>query len=106
MDISQGLPAEVEILCQDRLLTQKLDCQNVPFRYNCYHEVGHLRRLCPWLMKGLVNCSKADDSPSPLAQGFSPSPPFMDAPQNAKDSMYSRSLLLFDDASINELLFI
>ena len=34
MDISQGLPAEVEILCQDRLLTQKLDCQNVPFHCN------------------------------------------------------------------------
>ena len=31
MDVSLGLPVEVEIICMDRLLIQKLDYLHVPF---------------------------------------------------------------------------
>ena len=47
LDISRGLPTEVEILCKDRLLIQKLDYLHVPFRCNSCRSVGHLRNTCP-----------------------------------------------------------
>ena len=47
MDISRGLLAEVEILCNEHLLIQRLDYLHVPFRCSCCHAVGHLRNSCP-----------------------------------------------------------
>ena len=32
LDITKGLPAEVEILCHERLFTQRLDYLGIPFR--------------------------------------------------------------------------
>ena len=46
MDISVGLPAEVEILCQERLFLQRLDYLNIPFHCSRCREVDHLRREC------------------------------------------------------------
>ena len=43
LDITKGLPAEVEILCQDRLFIQRLDYQGIPFRCSVCRETGHLR---------------------------------------------------------------
>ena len=42
LDISKGLPAEIEILCQERLFIQRLDYQGIPFRYRCCRETDHL----------------------------------------------------------------
>ena len=56
------------------------------------------------LLKGLKNSLQTDVSPSGPAPDFSLTPPSVAAPQDAKHGMYSRSLSLFDDASINELL--
>ena len=47
MDISRGLPTEVEILCNERLLIQRLDYLHVPFRCSCCRTVGHLRNSFP-----------------------------------------------------------
>ena len=38
LDVSHGLPAEVEILCKDRLLVQRLDYLHVPFRCSICRE--------------------------------------------------------------------
>ena len=42
LDVSLGLPAEVEILCGECLFIQKLDYLRVPFRCSIYHETGRL----------------------------------------------------------------
>ena len=52
MDISRGLPAEVEILCNERLLIQRLDYLHVPFKCSCCRSVGHLRNSCPHRFSG------------------------------------------------------
>ena len=66
MYISRGLPAEVEILCNERLLIQRLDYVHVPFRCSCYCSVGHLRNSCPHRFTG-GNKSEMGElrSPSP-----------------------------------------
>ena len=43
IDISRGLPADVEILCKDRLFIQRLDYQGIPFRCSICQDTGHLR---------------------------------------------------------------
>ena len=43
LDVSQGLPAEVEILCGEHLIVQKLDYLRVPFRCSICRETRHLR---------------------------------------------------------------
>ena len=52
MDISQGLPAEVDILCNEHLLIQRLNYLHVPFRCSCCRTVGHLRNSCPHRFSG------------------------------------------------------
>ena len=42
MDVSHGLPTEVEILYKERLLVQKLDYIHVSFRWSWCHDTGHL----------------------------------------------------------------
>ena len=46
MDVSLGLPADVEVLCGECLFIQKLDYLRVPFRCSICHETGHLWRHC------------------------------------------------------------
>ena len=64
MDISRRLPAEVEILCNKRLLIQRLDYLHMPFRCSCCRSVGHLRNSCPQRLVG-GNISDADKLGSP-----------------------------------------
>ena len=52
LDILKGLPAEIEILCWERLFTQRLDYQGIPFRCSCFQETGHLRHACPSFRQG------------------------------------------------------
>ena len=49
LDISLGLPTEVDILCNERLMIQKLDHLHVSFHCRVCHEIGHLQRSCPVL---------------------------------------------------------
>ena len=42
LDISWGLPAKVEVLCNERLLIQKLDYLHVPFRCSSCWSIGNL----------------------------------------------------------------
>ena len=44
MDISVGLPVEVEIPCHEHLFVQRLDYLNIPFRCSRFREFGHLRK--------------------------------------------------------------
>ena len=65
LDISRGLPAEVEILCNERLLIQRLDYLHVPFRCSCRRVVSHLRKACPHrLIGGIFLTSDEKCSPS------------------------------------------
>ena len=54
LDITRGLPAEVEILCHERLFIQRLDFQGIPFRCSVCQETGHLRRDCPSFRRGRI----------------------------------------------------
>ena len=55
-DISMGLLVEVEILCGERLLIQRLDYLHVPFRCSCCRAVGHLWKVCPHrLLEGNIS---------------------------------------------------
>ena len=69
MDISRGLPAEVELLCGERLLIQRLDYLYVPFRCGICRSIGHLRHSFP---KRISVDDPSDTSmyksPSPLAR--------------------------------------
>ena len=42
LDLSTGLPAEVDIICNDRVIRQRIDYLNVPFRCSYCRAVGHL----------------------------------------------------------------
>ena len=42
LDMSNGLMAEIDIICNERTITQKLDYLNAPFRCKACHEIGNL----------------------------------------------------------------
>ena len=44
--------AKIDIIYNERTITQKLDYLNVPFCCNACHEMGNLRSLCPSLLHG------------------------------------------------------
>jgi len=92
LDVSLGLPDEVEILCKERLLVQKLDYLHVPFRCSRCHDTGHLRRTCPLLLNER-SCSSLEGSPDVGG------PHASFAPEHPKNGIYSQSLSLFDDVS-------
>ena len=60
IDISKGLPAEVEILYHERMFIQRLDFLGIPFRCSVCRETGHLRRECPSLRHRPINRSLTD----------------------------------------------
>ena len=49
LDITKGLSADIEILSHERLFSQRLDYQGIPFHCSYCRETGHLRRGCPSL---------------------------------------------------------
>ena len=57
LDITDGLPVEIEILFLDRLFTQRLDYLRIPFHCSRCRDVGHLRRECLVLLHGAVSPS-------------------------------------------------
>ena len=63
MDISLNLPTEVDILCNERLLVQRLDYLHVLFCCSSCHETGHLRCASPSLRFGCAD-SGSDVSPT------------------------------------------
>ena len=91
-DISHGLPAEVEILCKERLLVQKLDYLHMPFHCSRCQEIRHLRCSCPSLMVKSL-CSSIEGS---LVVREPTEPYALDHPIFG---IYSHSLPLFEDVS-------
>ena len=68
MDISWGLPVEVEILCNERLLIQRLDYLHIPFRFSYCRSVDHLRNSCPHRFSRRNNLGIGDSrTPMPSA---------------------------------------
>ena len=47
MDLSAGLPAELNIINQDYSWSQALDYENVSFRCRTYYGIGHLAKAFP-----------------------------------------------------------
>ena len=76
LDVSLGLPAEVEILCKEQLLVHKLDYLHVPFRCNRCRNTRHLWRTCPSLLDERT-CSSLEGTPVARAphDSFAPEHP-------------------------------
>ena len=81
MDLSRGLPAEIDILCNEMTICQKLDYLHVPFRCNRCHVVSHLRCSCPILLHGTSSLTYSDESRSLSCDD----PSLMDSPPLAPD---------------------
>ena len=52
VDITKGLILELDIVCGDKVITQKLDYLHMSFRCNYCHDTGHLRNSCHRLRTG------------------------------------------------------
>ena len=100
-DISRGLPANVEILCKERLFVHKLDYQGIPFRCSICRDTGHLRRQCSssWLASSspVRRSSRDNFLEDKVCTSFS-SIPAIEQLKNACN--------LFDDVSDQELAFL
>ena len=59
LDVSKCLLVDLDIVCNDQVISQRLDYLNMPFRCNYCHETSHLRDTCTFLLHGL-----------PLSKGF------------------------------------
>ena len=59
LDVSKGLLAEIGIVCNNLVISQRLDYLNMPFICSVCHETGHLRNSCTSLLHG-----------APLHKGF------------------------------------
>ena len=55
MDLTTGFPVEIDIICLERIIQQRLDYLNVPFRCSKCRAIGHLRRTCLEIRKGTVS---------------------------------------------------
>ena len=110
LDITRGLPINIDIECGELLICQKLDYLHVSFICNRCHVVIHLRRSYPLLLHGssasdLLDFSRSPSCDTPLA--VIPTPPAPVIPQADQDGLYSsHSPSVFDDITKGELLFI
>ena len=73
LDVSKVLLANIDIVCGDLIINQRLDYLHMPFRCNLCHDTRHLRRNCSLLLHG-----------KSVSQGFNqdslPSVPSPDGP--------------------------
>ena len=53
VDITKGLIPEIDIVCGDIVIAQRLDYLHMPFRCIYCHETGHLQNNCHCLCTGL-----------------------------------------------------
>ena len=104
MDLTTGLPLELDIICHERIIQQRLDYLNLPFRCSIYSAVVHLRRTCPEFRK-----KNASPSSSPLSQAHDPSPSpnsrVIDVVEPSKGTL-SQACYFFYDAIEQDLQFI
>ena len=47
LDVSRGLPAELDILCGDKIFFHMLDNLKIPFHCHFCWNTGHLKDKCP-----------------------------------------------------------
>ena len=78
IDVSKGILPKIDIVCNSRVFTQRLDYLNMPLKCSYFHETGHLRNTCHSLLQG-----------QPLILGFSdlelyPVSPWNDSPSNSE----------------------
>ena len=107
VDITKGLISEIDIVCGDIVITQRLDYLHMSFRCNYCHETGHLRNTCHSLRTGLpiksgFNFIHVPDLPHPETCS-QPTDPLEDS----TDIIYaSSSPSTFDDLSKGQLMYI
>ena len=65
IDITKGLIPEIDILCGDRVFTQRLDYLYMSIRCNFCHETGHLWNSCHRLRSGRPTNRGYDSLPAP-----------------------------------------
>ena len=59
LDVSKGLLANIDIVCGDQVINQRLDYLNMSFKCNYCLNTGHLRNACTLLLHG-----------TPVTRGF------------------------------------
>ena len=52
LDVSKGLLADIDIVCGELIINQRLDYLHMPFRCNYCHDTGHLCKKCSLLLHG------------------------------------------------------
>ena len=72
VDITKGLIPELDIVCGDKVVTQRLDYLHLSFRCNYCHDTGHLWNTCHRLRTGHptkrgFNSLLVHDPPRPAA---------------------------------------
>ena len=97
----------IDVICDDKVIFQRLDYLNVPFRFDYCHKARHLMSSCTSLLHGYSR-PKGFHLSDPLSHS-----PHVDSP-SGKDNvalslvgMYgSLSLTLYNDFMKGELLYI
>lgn len=67
-NITRGLPAEVEIIWGNRIIHQRLDYFQIPFRCFFCCKTGHAKSTCPSLLSGTRSKGSSDGSGSDEGQ--------------------------------------
>ena len=107
LDVSKGLLANIDIVCGEHIINQRLDYLHMSFRCNYFHDIGHLRKKCSLLLQGKTFSWGVDQDSLPT----SPSPdgisPFIECYSPSMDYLYvSTSPTPYEGISKGELLFI
>ena len=70
LNVSVGLPTEIDIISHDRVFFQRLDYLKVPFRCHFYHETDHIRCSCPSSLHGSPRLEHGKERMAPPLVSF------------------------------------
>ena len=109
IDISCGLPADIDIHCDGEIIPQRIDFQGVPFRCSCCRSTGHLRKNCPSLRRSSPSSGSSAHFEEPATPHSTPASDKVRRasflPISACDNV-NDACALFDDAYSSEIAYL